>query len=150
MNGTARLSAVLPRLKSRVERANDGERVSLLVLHIHVSLTLDQERASLHVTGFNRLMQSSESTEKKTRVTTSKTKPQSRLRLHKHVCEAGVAPFVRFVSACGVRNHVVANAFDVTVFGPRGDNIMLASDASRGASYKSTSGERQRREGRAS
>ena len=36
------------------------------------------------------------------------------------------------MNACGVRNHVVANAFDVAVF-DRCDNVMFASDARDGS-----------------
>jgi hypothetical protein len=84
-------------------------------------------------------------TEKKTRVTTFKTKLQNRLRLQNHVQGAGVAPFkhfqrflidfVPFVNACGVRNHEVANAVDVAVSG-RCANIMFSmffSDARDGS-----------------
>jgi hypothetical protein len=48
---------------------------------------------------------------------------------------AGVAPFVRFMNACGVRNHEVANEFNVAVFGRCANtkSFLSSSDARDGS-----------------
>jgi hypothetical protein len=74
-----------PQNRLRFQKHAQGAGVALVGFCIYVSLTLDQELAGLHVTIKSRQMQCIPSTEKKTRVTTFKTNPQSRLHLQKHI-----------------------------------------------------------------